>query len=178
MKWRTYFDNAPAPTHRDAARGPAAARRCRAAAHRSVLQAAHWTIEGRGARPGFWASTPARGAPACGGSASPGRRRRVSVSAPATAHKMSRPHEISRASPPSQPIVPRASPRAKQWRYQCSSARQPSLPPWGRRLAVPLCGAAVTAYRHLSNIFVTPPTGPQVLPEIAAPPSCTEPLAR
>jgi len=94
---------------------------------------------------------------------------RVSASAPTTAHEMSRPHEISRASRPFQPIVPRASKRAEHLRYQRSSARQPSLSPCGIHPAAPSCGGAVTASRHLSTIFVTPPPAPRVLAASAAP---------
>ena len=43
---------------------------------------------------------------------------------------------------------------------------------------VPSCGGAVTASRHLSNIFVTPPPAPRILPERADLPSCLEPRAR
>jgi hypothetical protein len=67
---------------------------------------------------------------------------RVSSSAPTTAHEMSRPHEISRACHPFQPIVPTASNPAQRWRYQRSRARQPSIPPCGMHLAVPYRRAA------------------------------------
>src|SRR5262245_23536958 len=45
-------------------------------------------------------------------------------------------------------------------------------------IAVPSCGGAVTECRHLSTIVVTPPPAPQSFTEIAAAPSCVEPLDR
>jgi sigma54-dependent transcription regulator len=67
----------------------------------------------------------------------PAAATRVSPLAATTAHEISRPHEISRVFHPFQSLVPTASKPPKRWRYQRSSARQPSMPPCGMRLAIP-----------------------------------------